>query len=223
MARRTVKDTDGQGKPMRRTRWSAPDPEWGDASHPLALLVFNQVGKRPVLKQMERFAGLTREHWQGPGADGFHLYKGKMPIVATTLELLRGHGPPGPCSGASAVRTARTSGTRSATPAGTPLSHAAQKTRGAVSGRKQPNARLSGRCARTADGSSPTTGGGPASRSAGRGRCDSHPHLCDDCKSRALEAERQAEQAERERQEQERQEEAAQASKAGGWLGCWRG
>ncbi|MEE1759856.1 MULTISPECIES: hypothetical protein [unclassified Streptomyces] len=56
------------------------------------------------------------------------------------------------------------------------------------------------------------------------GRGDSHPHLCDDCKVRALEAERQAEQAERDRQEQERQEEeaAAQASKAGGWLGRWR-
>ncbi|MEU0222122.1 hypothetical protein ABZ281_47110 [Streptomyces sp. NPDC006265] len=47
------------------------------------------------------------------------------------------------------------------------------------------------------------------------------PHLCDDCKARALEAERQTEQAERERQEQEHQEEA-QASKAGGWLGRWR-
>jgi DNA-directed RNA polymerase subunit RPC12/RpoP len=49
------------------------------------------------------------------------------------------------------------------------------------------------------------------------GRGDSRPHLCDDCKARALEAERQAEQAERGRQEQE-----AQASNAGGWLGRWR-
>ena len=59
----------------------------------------------------------------------------------------------------------------------------------------------------------------------GRGR-DSHPHLCDDCKARALDAERKAEQAEREHQEQvqERQEAeaAAQDSKAGGWLGRWR-
>jgi hypothetical protein len=38
------------------------------------------------------------------------------------------------------------------------------------------------------------------------GRGDSLPHLCDDCRTRAFEAERQAEQAERERQEQERQE-----------------
>ncbi|MGI5380547.1 hypothetical protein ACQEV2_41310 [Streptomyces sp. CA-251387] len=45
---------------------------------------------------MEKVAALTREHWQGQGADGFHLDKGKMPIVATTLELLREHGPAGP-------------------------------------------------------------------------------------------------------------------------------
>ena len=50
------------------------------------------------------------------------------------------------------------------------------------------------------------------------GRGDSRPHLCDDCKARALEAEQQADQAERARQEQERQEqEAGQDSKAGGW------
>ncbi|MEV7737823.1 hypothetical protein AB0O75_38115 [Streptomyces sp. NPDC088921] len=55
------------------------------------------------------------------------------------------------------------------------------------------------------------------------GRRDSHPYLCDDCKTRALDAERHAAQGERERQEHERQEaEAAQASKAGGWLGRWR-
>ncbi|WP_327398714.1 hypothetical protein OG194_00185 [Streptomyces sp. NBC_01288] len=54
------------------------------------------------------------------------------------------------------------------------------------------------------------------------GRGDSHPHLCGDCKYRALEAEQKAAQAERERQEQERQEEEAQASKGGGWRGRWR-
>jgi hypothetical protein len=51
-----AKDTDGQDKPMWRTRRSAPDPEWGDATHPPVLLVFNQVGKRPGLKQMEKVA-----------------------------------------------------------------------------------------------------------------------------------------------------------------------
>ncbi|MFD9433126.1 hypothetical protein [Streptomyces sp. NPDC060002] len=52
-----------------------------------------QVGKRSALKQMERVADLTREHWQGQWAEGgFRIYNGKMPIVATTLELLREHG-----------------------------------------------------------------------------------------------------------------------------------
>lgn len=56
-----------------------------------------------------------------------------------------------------------------------------------------------------------------------RGPAAPPPHLRDDYKTRAFEAERQAEQSERERQEQERQEaEAAQDSKAGGGLGRWR-
>jgi hypothetical protein len=55
------------------------------------------------------------------------------------------------------------------------------------------------------------------------GRKNSHPHLCDGCKTRVLEAERQAKQAGRERQEQGCQEaEVAQPSKADGWLGRWR-
>ncbi|WP_405914505.1 hypothetical protein [Streptomyces sp. NBC_00728] len=59
-----------------------------------------------------------------------------------------------------------------------------------------------------------------ASTTVDWGRGDSHPHLCDDCKTGALEVERQAEQGERDRQEQERQEaETRQASqKASGWL-----
>jgi hypothetical protein len=50
------------------------------------------------VKQMELVAALTREHWQGDWNSwgSFHLYRGKMPIVATTLELLREHGPAGP-------------------------------------------------------------------------------------------------------------------------------
>lgn len=59
------------------------------------------------------------------------------------------------------------------------------------------------------------------------GHGDSHPHLCEncrtaglqDCRTRALEAVRKVERAQRERQEAE----AAQASKAGRWLGRWRG
>ncbi|MGY1495054.1 hypothetical protein ACW4TU_00105 [Streptomyces sp. QTS52] len=46
---RRAKDTDGHEKPMWRTRWSAPDLGWGDATHPPVLVVFHQVGKRSAL------------------------------------------------------------------------------------------------------------------------------------------------------------------------------
>ncbi|WP_369386208.1 hypothetical protein AB5J72_00140 [Streptomyces sp. CG1] len=47
---------------------------------------------------MEKAADLTRAHWQGRWRreDGYHSYDGCIPIVATTLELLREHGPTGP-------------------------------------------------------------------------------------------------------------------------------
>lgn len=62
-------------------------------------------------------------------------------------------------------------------------------------------------------------------RDWGRSR-ESHPHLCEECQSRAVAAGKQAEADECERQEQERfrqEAEAEQAArKAGGWLGRWR-
>lgn len=55
---------------------------------------------------------------------------------------------------------------------------------------------------------------------------ESHPHLCEDCQSRAVAAQQQAEADERERQEQQRrlqEQEAGQAvQKAGGWLSRFR-
>jgi hypothetical protein len=47
---------------------------------------------------MAKVADLTRVHWQGKwdSEDGFHSYDGCIPVVATTLELLREHGPAGP-------------------------------------------------------------------------------------------------------------------------------
>ncbi|MFC8678001.1 hypothetical protein ACFUEN_35570 [Streptomyces griseorubiginosus] len=69
----------------------------GRRAHPPVLLAFHQVGKRTARTQIERVAELAREHWQGEWAEGgFRIYNGKMPIVATTLELLREHGPAGP-------------------------------------------------------------------------------------------------------------------------------
>lgn len=54
----------------------------------------------------------------------------------------------------------------------------------------------------------------------------SHPHLCEDCQSRAVAAQQQAEADERERQEQERlgqeAEEQAATQKTGSWLSRFR-
>ncbi|MFI8301364.1 replication-relaxation family protein [Streptomyces nigra] len=220
---RKVKDTDGKDKPMWRTRWSAPDPQWGDATHPPVLLVFHQVGKRTARTQMERVAELTREHWQGQWAEGgFRIYNGKMPIVATTLELLREHGPAG-----RAFRRFGRDGYQNLWDAiGNPRRDAALA-RQAEEGRRRLAQEAAEREAQRPVcgdcGQKFTDTRWKDSTAVDWGRRDSHPHLCDDCKARVLEAERQAEQAEHERQEQERQEqEAAQDSKAGGWLGRWR-
>jgi len=111
---------------------------------------------------------------------------------------------PGPRSGASAARTDRTCGRRSATPAGTPPSPAVLKSGGAAKSRKQPNAGPSVRCARTAGTSSPTPGGRPASRSTGAAGTATRT-----CVTTA-------------RPGQSKRSGRRGASRAGGWLGRWR-
>lgn len=208
---------------MWRTRWSAPDPQWGDATHPPVLLVFHQVGKRAALQQMKNVAGLTREHWQGQWAEGgFRIYNGKMPIVAATLDLLCEHGPAGPAF----RRFGRDVDQNLWDAIGNPRRDAGLARR-AEEGRRRLAQEAAEREAQRpvcADcGTKFTDDRWKASIAVDWGRGDSHPHLCDDCKARELAAERQVEQTERERQEQEQQEaEEAQDSKAGGWLGRWR-
>ncbi|MGY1496774.1 hypothetical protein ACW4TU_09185 [Streptomyces sp. QTS52] len=85
-----------------------------------------------------------------------------------------------------------------------PSSPAAPKTRGAAKRRKPPNARCSARRAEDC-GQKFTDDRWKASTAVEWDRGDGHPHLCDDCKYRALEAEQRARSDERERQEQERQ------------------
>lgn len=96
--KRKEKDTNGIEKPLWRTRWSAPEWEGYERVHTPVLLVFHQVGKRSAKSQMAKVADLTRPHWQGRWhrEGGFHSYDGCIPIVATTLELLREHGQAGP-------------------------------------------------------------------------------------------------------------------------------
>ncbi|WP_191878636.1 replication-relaxation family protein [Streptomyces filipinensis] len=95
---RQEKDTDGIEKPLWRTRRSTPACDEYERVHPPVLLVFHQVGQRYAKSQMARVADLTRHHWQGrwhPEAE-HHSYDRCIPIVATTLEELREHGPAGP-------------------------------------------------------------------------------------------------------------------------------
>ncbi|WP_245766985.1 replication-relaxation family protein [Streptomyces colonosanans] len=96
--KRWEKDTDGIEKPPWRTRWAAPEWDGYERVHPPVLLVFHQAGKRSAKSQMTKVADLTRHHWQGRShrEDAYHSYDGCIPIVATTLDLLREHGPAGP-------------------------------------------------------------------------------------------------------------------------------
>ncbi|WP_329583035.1 replication-relaxation family protein [Streptomyces sp. NBC_01361] len=117
---RTVKDTDGRERPMWRTRWSAPHAQRNvSPAMPPVLLVFHQIGARPARTQMQKVARLTREHWQSrwDSDDAFHTYEQKIPIVATTLELLRTRGPHGKIFWRFNRRHLETLWDRSATPA----------------------------------------------------------------------------------------------------------
>ena len=93
---RRITDTDGKDLPMWRQKWSAPEARWGEPPHPPVLLVFNQVGPRSAKATMQQVADRTRQHWQGERHKDHTTYDDRIPIVATTLDLLREHGPAGP-------------------------------------------------------------------------------------------------------------------------------
>ncbi|MFF1399453.1 hypothetical protein ACFVZD_37355 [Streptomyces sp. NPDC058287] len=56
--------------------------------------MFNELGARSPRTQMRNIAALTRHHWEGQvdHEGAFRAYGGKIPVVATQLDLLRGHG-----------------------------------------------------------------------------------------------------------------------------------
>ncbi|GHB29799.1 replication-relaxation family protein [Streptomyces chryseus] len=205
--RRQEKDTDGKEKPMWRTRWSAPPWEEYERVHPPVLLVFHQAGKRSAKNQMERVADLTRSHWQGRWYKerGYHSYDGCIPIVATTLERLREHGPAGPAFWRYGRDRDRLEPLRDAIGNHRRDTYLARRRQAArEEERRREEERAAEREARR-----PTCADCGAKFTDERWQAvgytrnpESHKHLCEDCQSRAVAAEQQAKADERERQEQ---------------------
>ncbi|WP_329529624.1 helix-turn-helix domain-containing protein [Streptomyces sp. NBC_01462] len=227
---RKVKDTDRIEKPMWRTRWSAPASQEYERVHPPVLLVFNQVGPRPAKSQMKKVAELTGHHWRGLWIShgGYHSYNDRIPIVATTLELLREHGPAGPAF----WRFGREYRESLLDAIGNPrrdvavarLRRAArqeeerrEEREGAAREARRPVCRDCGQKFTDDRWAAVDSVNWKRSR-------ESHPHLCEHCQHQTVAAERQAEAAEHERQEQRLQEQEAEqaAQKTGCWLARFR-
>uniref|UniRef100_UPI002F906EB1 replication-relaxation family protein n=1 Tax=Streptomyces sp. NBC_01553 TaxID=2975877 RepID=UPI002F906EB1 len=233
---RQEKDTDNVEKPLWRTRWSAPPCEEYERVHPPVLLVFHQAGKRPARTQMARVADLTRHHWQGRwhGEHGYHSYDRRIPVVATTLDLLREHGPAGPAFW------------RFGRDHREPLLEAiGNSRRDAYVARSRQAAREEQR-RREEEEAERRESWRPVCEDCGQkftddrwkaveytrdwSRRQSHPHLCEHCQTWAVTAKRQAEARAEEHERQEREQERlrqeaedrAAAQKAGGWFSRFR-
>ncbi|WP_406415202.1 replication-relaxation family protein [Streptomyces sp. NBC_00873] len=206
--RRRVKDTDGRERPMWRTRWTAPATWSGDATHPPVLLVFNHIGERNPNRTVPRLSELTRHLWQGERQKGgYHHYDGRIPIIATGLQNLREHGPAGPVF----LRFGRDHMQPLREAIGNPRREAAD-----ARAREEAKVRQDEYQAQVRRVAQEQAAKKAAEREARRPVCtgcgarftderweaahatdwgapkDTHPHLCDDCKQRAVAAEGQA-------------------------------
>jgi hypothetical protein len=209
-----------------------PDGRHGDRPHPPLLLVFNRVGPRNPDTVIAQLAELTERHWKGTAHDGgFHMYDGKLPIVATGMKQLKEHGP----AGAVFRRFGRPHKQTLLEAIGNPRREAADARQRAEYAARQWEhqeelRRIAAQHRAEREASRPVCAGcgtrftderweaiEPTGWDAPR---DTHPHLCDDCKQRAITAERQAEQAGSEHQEHDQ---AVPEQKAGGtWLSRFR-
>jgi hypothetical protein len=203
---RKVKDVDGKERPMWRTRWWVPDGRHGDQPHPPLLLVFNHIGPRNPNTVIAQLAELTERHWKGTAYDGgFHMYDGKLPIVVTSMKQLQEHGP----AGAVFRRFGRPQNQTLLEAIGNPRREAYDAHKQAEYAARQREhkeelrriaaqhkAEREARCPVCAGcGTRFTNERWKAIKPAGwGGPRDTHPHLCDDCKQRAITTERQAEQ-----------------------------
>lgn len=94
--RRTVKDVDGQERPMWTTRWPAASHDRYRSPLPPLLVVYHPIGPRDPETSSRQVADRTRPHWQGEWRGDHHRYGGKIPLLFTTIGMLRHHGPTGP-------------------------------------------------------------------------------------------------------------------------------
>ncbi|MCA1221399.1 replication-relaxation family protein [Streptomyces sp. 8L] len=103
--RRQLPDPRGRNIPMWATQWPAP----GLASHPPLALVFAEDASDSALqRRVNAIREASRDHWTAPWTsyegrrpdaredDGWREYKDVVPVITTTLTLLREHGPHGP-------------------------------------------------------------------------------------------------------------------------------
>jgi len=231
---RRITDTDGKDLPMWRQKWSAPEARWGEPPHPPVLLVFNQVGPRSAKATMQQVADRTRQHWQGERHKDHTTYDDRIPIVATTLDLLREHGPAGPAF----WRFGRPGLQPLDDAVGNPRKDAADARRWAADERRAEQYRAEQAAEREARRPRCTNCGTKftdqrwteSEKNAWGEPLDSHPKLCGDCKAEAVEAERVRKAAKKEADRQRREaEKAVQAAaeaevarKASGILGRFR-
>ncbi|WP_248511479.1 hypothetical protein [Streptomyces sp. D2-8] len=191
---------------MWRTRWSAPDTWSGDAAYPPVLLVFNRIGERNPNRTVPRLMELTSHLWQGQRQKGgHHHYDGRIPIIATGLKNLSEHGPAGPVF----LRFGRDHMEPLREAIGNPRREAAD-----ARAREETKARQDEYQAQMRRAAQEQAAKKAAEREARRPVCtgcgtkftderwevaqvtdwgapkDTHPHLCDDCKHRAVAAER---------------------------------
>ncbi|MFB6790209.1 replication-relaxation family protein [Streptomyces olivaceus] len=229
---RKVKDVDGKERPMWRTRWWGPDGRHGDRPHPPLLLVFNRIGPRNPHTVIAQLAELTEQHWKGRTYEGsFRMYDGKLPIVVTSMKQLQEHGP----AGAVFRRFGRRQNQTLLEAIGNPRREAHDARQQAeYAARQRENQeelrRIAARHKAEKEASRPVCANcgtrftderwkaiEPAGWDAPR---ETHPHLCHDCKQRAITAERQAEQAGPEPQEHDQAVPEQRAE--GGWLSRFR-
>ncbi|MEU3282121.1 replication-relaxation family protein [Streptomyces antibioticus] len=97
----------GTGNGREVALWRTVWPATGRDGYPPVALVFTKnVGPSAMQARMSEVGQLAREHWrgewngdyapEGERPDGYRDYKGRVPLLATTLRLLAAHGPHGP-------------------------------------------------------------------------------------------------------------------------------